>query len=219
MSTFFMKDAIMVKLCLVFASSCILYFACPVSATIVKFDDLPADHVISGETIDGILWKSSSKPGLFFSDGSWITHGFNPTGDIPGNNYLVNNNGCTEISFQFTEEDFPNGATVFGAYFAGYGNVNNWPAAITVSGLWEKIEEWSVSLDEITAALQWLAMDGSKPIDEVVISVTPKAPWHPIYNEYGYFGMDDLTFEEVIVPEPMTLSLLTLGAAFLRRRK
>jgi hypothetical protein len=207
------------KLYLYKAWAIVLCLSCQTSATIVTFDDLPADHVISGDTIDGILWDSGSEPGFFFGQGSWITHGYNPSGSTPGNNYLTNNYGCTEISFQFTQESFPGGATVFGAYFAGYGNQNIWPAAITVAGLWEETEAWSVSLDEITADLQWLAMDGSQPVDKVVISVTPKEPWDPIYNEYGYFGMDDLSFEEVIVPEPMTLLLLTLGAALIRRQK
>jgi hypothetical protein len=213
-----MKDAIMGKLYLCMAWAMTLCLSCQTSATIVTFNDLPTDHVISGDTIDGILWDYSSEPGIFFSPGSWITHGYNPSGSTPGNNYLTNNNGCTKISFQFTEETFPDGATVFGAYFAGYGNENNWPAAITVSGLWEEAEAWSVSLDGFTADLQWLAMDGSKPIDKVVISVTSKAPFNPTFNKYGYFGMDNLSFEEVIIPEPATLLLLTLGVAFIRRR-
>jgi hypothetical protein len=207
------------KLYLCVAGAIALCLSCQTSAAVVNFDNSPTDHVISGDTIDGILWDDGSEPGLFFGQGSWITHGYNPSGTTPGNKYLTNNNGCTKISFQFTEDAFPGGATVFGAYFAGYGNPNIWPAAITVSGLWKEEEAWSVSLSGITADLQWLAMDGSKPIDKVVISVTPIAPFDPTYNKYGYFGMDDLSFEEVIVPEPITLLLLTLGTAFIRRRK
>jgi hypothetical protein len=209
----------MEKLYLCMAWAIALCLSCQSSATIVTFDSLAVDNPISGDTIGGIYWDVSSKPGLYFSSGSWITHGYNPSGSTPGNNYLTNNNGCIEISFQFTENDFPDGATVLGADFAGYGNENNWPAAITAKGLWDEKEAWSVSLTGITANLQWLTMNGSKPVNKVVISVAPKAPWHPIYNEYGYFGMDNLTIDKVIVPEPATLLLLTLGAAAIRRRK
>jgi len=205
----------------------VLCLSCQTSATIVTFEDLEYDQNISGTAYQGIHWDYGSEPGVYFIRGSWMSRFYDPVIDDPDNNLfgthsLTNSYGCTKITFQFPEENFPHGVAVDGAYFVGQGIESNWPEKITVTGFFDGTEVWSVLLNTVLSYPQWLNMDPdskNKPIDQIAITVTPKAPWDPTYNEYGYFGMDNLSFEEVIVPEPMTLLLLTLGSAAIRRRK
>ena len=215
----------MVKLYLVFVLSYILCLTCPLSASIVlTFEDLGYDQSISGMTYQDIFWEYSSQPGVFFKQGSWVNRYYDPSVDDPSNDLfgthnLANSYGCIEISFEFLESYFPDGVFAFGAYFNGMGNENNWPVEITATGLMNDREVWSVSLYGFTNTPEWLSMNDAIAVDKITFVVTPKNDYDPEYNEYGYFGMDNLTFEKVIVPEPMSLILLALGAAAFRHRK
>lgn len=202
-----------------YCASCsiVLCLSALTTATIVDFDNLLPEQNISGSYYKEIFWNYSSEPGAYFNTGSWISHHYNPTGNDPDNNILTNSYGCTKISFQFPVSNFPNGVFAYGAYFCGYGNKSNWPLDITATGFMKGNDIWSVTLNNITADLHWFAMEGSMAIDQIAITVTPKYGYDPIFNEYGYFGMDNLTFEKA--PEPMTLLLLILGITAIRHRK
>jgi hypothetical protein len=214
-----MKDAIiMVKLCLVFASGCILYFACPVSATIVDFEDLSERDDISHEKHYDIYWELGNKVGGL--TGSWAVPDYPSDPSIhyytyphSGTRSLTNSWGCTQIGFQFQVENFEYGAIVSGAWFAVHGFESNWAKSVQARGYKEDREIWLTEPLILTSTPQWLAMDQTA-VDRVVIITTPKEG-----KTSGGFCMDDLSFEEVIVPEPATLLSLTLGAAFMRRRK
>lgn len=206
----------MVKLYHVFVSAVIVYLSCPISAALVNFEDLSERQDISGSTRYDIDWDFGNQ-GAFNLTGSWAVPD-NP-GDEDyynsphsGTKNINNSWGCTEIGFQFPVETFEYGVIVTGAWFAVQGYKNNWAEAIWATGYKDDEFVWQSDLLLLSPVPQLLTMS-ELPVDRVVISALSKTG-----NNYGYYGMDDLSYEVVIIPEPLTLLLLALGGAAFRRK-
>jgi hypothetical protein len=206
------------KLYLYAAWAIVLCLSCQTSATVLTFEELNYRQDISGDYYYDLYWEFGN-PGDSSIIGSWMSP--DPS-DSKYNYYnfphsgahnLINSWGCTEIGFQFPTNKFEYGAIVAGAYFAVQGFIDKWGNSIQAKGYKDDVLIWATEPLILTETPQWLAMS-EEPVDRVVIFTTPKAG-----NNYGWFGMDNLAFDEAPVPEPVTLLLLTLGAALIRRRK
>jgi hypothetical protein len=205
------------KLYLYMAWAIVLCLSCQTSAAILTFEDLNERQDISGTNRYDLFWEFGNQ-GAFSYTGSW---GVPDYPSEPDENYynsphsgtknISNSWGCTQISFRFPTNTFEHGAAVAGAYFAVQGYLSNWAQAVQAKGYKDGEEVWTSSLLYLNTSPQWLAMS-EIPVDKVIIFTIPKEG-----KNYGYFGMDDLTLE--VVPEPITLLLLTLGTTLLRRRK
>lgn len=204
------------KLYLVLFSYLILNLSCSLHATILNFEDLSHRQDISGSSYHDINWEFGNA-GEFSIVGSWMcpdpTDSLHDYFNFPhsGTHNLCNKWGCSEIGFQFPVETFELGVIVAGAYFAVQGHIDSWASVIQAIGYKDDQQVWATEPFIVTVTPQWLAM-GPTAVDKVLIISSPGYG-----SDYGWFGMDDLTFEEV--PEPITLLLLTFGAAFIRRRQ
>jgi hypothetical protein len=214
----FLKDAIMGKLYLCTAWAIALCLSCQTSATVVTFDDLSERKDISGTTRYNIFWEFGNQVSSY--TGSWYVPD-NPSD--PENDYwnfpysdsrnITNSYGCTQIGFKFPAANFEYGAYVSGAYFAVQGFQNNWAEYVKAIGYKDGEQVWETYRLTLGTTPQWLPM-GELAVDRVVIVTTPKEG-----KANGGFGMDNLTFEKILIPEPMTLALLALGTTALHRRK
>ncbi len=180
-------------------------FAPLAQATVLDFEPLYANQMLSGTGYGGLYWERGNS-GDQGQPGLWIcsSQGAHPSS---GTKVLVNGYGSTLMGIRFT-----NAVDVEGAYFAVQGESNGWTPAIRAHGYLNGVETATTPwLGNISATPEWLAMSFSG-VNRIVIESVP------VFNNVaGWYGMDDLTF--ALVPEPTSIALLALGAfAFLRRR-
>jgi hypothetical protein len=195
---------------------CIFHlFSSVLCATILTFEDLPYNTIISGETYGGLSFEYGNT-GSYGRTGNWIcpTPSSGNYFNCPssGTHNLSNGWGCTEIGIQF-----PKPANVFSAYFAAQGYQSNWTQGIRVRGYRDGAEvaatDWLTTISQAPVKLEINLMN----VERIVIECKPVDPEREEYT-YGWYGMDDLTFEIIEIPEPATLILLGLGGLAATRR-
>ncbi len=183
----------------------LLYLTAPnnLHATVLDFEDLSYEQLISGTNYAGLFWEYGNQ-GFHGNIGFW---GCPPNLDnypYSGIHNLTNGWGSTLIGIKF-----PTIVNVEGAYFAGQGNDFNWTTGVRVHGYLDNeeiaITNWFTNIDK---SPDWFAMNLYN-VDRIVVESIP------VNNGGGWYGMDDLTF----TPEPATVLLLGLGGLFLRRKR
>ena len=192
-------------------------FVGTLSATLLTFEDLQYNQILSGQTYQGLSFEYGNT-GSFGRTGNWVCPAPSSNSESvhcpqSGTHNLSNGWGCTEIGIQF-----PKPANVFSAYFAAQGYQESWTTGIRVLGYSDGVKtaetDWLTTISKTPIKLEINLMD----VDRIVIeckSVNPERE----DDQYGWYGMDDLVFEIIEIPEPATLVLLGLGAIASARRK
>jgi len=184
-------------------------------ATLLDFENLTQKQDISGTYYENLYWEYGNQ-GYFNVSGSWMCpEPMNSTDyyycPASGTNYLTNSWGSTELGIQFLTP-----VEGFGAYFSGHGFIDNWAEGIRVHGFLGENEvavtEWFMDIDQTP---NWFAIN-LKNVDRIVIEAKPAQSEQTWYT-YGWYGMDDLTYD--VIPEPASLILLSLGTLAIKRRR
>jgi hypothetical protein len=176
-------------------------------AAVLAFDDVPDDYNLTVNGYGGITWEEGNI-GAGGASGLWrATAGpFNYPHTAP--NDLINARGATLMGVRF-----PLPIDLQGAYVAVQGNINiAWTTGLRVHGYNSGQEvaatDWFTTISTTPA---WFDMSALTNVDRIVFESIP------VYENTGYYGLDDLTF--TYVPEPASLSLLALGGLVLWRRR
>lgn len=177
--------------------------------TVVHFDDLAADTVLTGGTYGGLTWEAGIA-GYGGNIGDWRVP---PTGNFPasGTRNVVNGWGSTSIGV-----GFPGVVNVLGASISP----QSVPAVTTTgvrvvgyaAGTQVGVTDWFAPVAN-QATWMPIALGG---VDRIVFES------QAVYGGAGWFGMDDLTY--TVVPEPEVHAMawglaLAAGAAWRRWRR
>jgi hypothetical protein len=147
------------------------------------------EHVSDCITRDMLLQSEKEIEGENKQHGTWIIPSREATYyPYSGLHYVTNKWGDTKMGITF----FTN-VTVHGAWFAGQGGGKGvWASSIRVIG-YQNGEETTISdwFEDIDDTPSWFAMN-LKNVDRIVIEATP------VFNNAGWYAMDDLTFSPII---------------------
>jgi uncharacterized protein (TIGR03382 family) len=178
-------------------------------AVVLNFDDLTHDMKLTGTSYSGLTWEEGSI-GVGGVTGYWeaLTGSFNYPHSVPTN--VVNAGGSTLIGIQF-----PSAVDMMGSYVAVQGNGNiGWTTGLRVHGYNAGQEvaatDWFTTISTTPA---WFDMTALTNVDRIVFESVP------VYENTGYYGLDDLTFTYVPEPAGISLGLLALGGLLQRRRR
>jgi hypothetical protein len=176
-------------------------------AVVLDFDDLPQNHQVTSTAYGGLVWETGN-PGVGGANGYWSTTDFGYPHSPPRN--VVNAGGSTLLGIRF-----PSASDVTGAYVAVQGNVSiAWTSGLRVHGYNSGQEvattDWFTTISTTPA---WFDMTALTNVDQIVFESVP------VYENTGYYGLDDLTFTYVPEPAGISLGLLALGGLFLRRER
>jgi hypothetical protein len=175
-------------------------------AVVLNFDDLSHDTVLTATQYGGLDWEIGNL-GVGGVNGYWLALiSRNYPQSTPGN--LINAGGCTSIGITF-----PSPAGLSGAYVAVQGDgALIWTTGLRVHGYNAGQEvvatDWFTT---ISTTPTWFDMSALTNVDRILFESVP------VYENTGYYGLDDLTF--TYIPEPASLSLLALGGLVLWRRR
>jgi MYXO-CTERM domain-containing protein len=177
-------------------------------AIVVNFDGLSHDTVLTGTQYAGLGWEMGNV-GVGGVNGYWLALiSRNYPHSAPGN--LINAGGCTSIGITF-----PSAANLSGAYVAVQGDgALIWTTGLRAHG-YNSGQEVAVTnwFTTISTTPEWFDMSALTNVDRIVFESVP------VYENTGYYGLDDLTFTYVPEPAGISLGLLSLGGLLLRRRR
>jgi hypothetical protein len=146
------------------------------------------EHMNDCITRDMVLRSDKEIEGENKQHGTWIIPSREATYyPYSGTHYVTNKWGDTQMGITF-----PTNVNVHGAWFAGQGGgIGVWARGIRVigyqNGMETTITDWFEDIDDSPT---WFSMN-LKNVDRISIEAVP------VFNNAGWYGMDDLTFSPV----------------------
>jgi hypothetical protein len=177
-----------------------------IQAEVVTFDDLESFYTLTGSNYAGLTWEYGNT-GHEGNQGSW---GVGTTPYIFGY-HALNRSGATLMGISFGEA-----VNVSRALFSGQGGANGWATAVRVHGYFDgnltDTTDWFYDIDEWQ---DWFAINLTN-VDRIVIE-SQESIEKP---NTGFYGLDNLTYSVVPLPQAVWLFGSALaGLGWLRRKQ